>query len=310
MKKKHRLIFFGSPEFALPPLKTLYLGGYEIVGVYTQEPKKKSRGMKELKTPIHLWAESQLLPVYFPSKLDKQSLEQFESLKPDVAILFAYGKIIPLEWLNIPIFGFINIHASLLPRWRGAAPVQRAIENNDKKSGITIMKMNEGLDEGPIIASQEIAIKSETNGQTLIDQISHDSCSLLYNNLEKYLKGLLSPVDQDHGKSTYASKINKDESKLNWNLDANILEQKVRAFYPYPATWFSHKGKRYKVLKAKVSSFEGESGKILQSPLIVGCKKNSLEILEIQAEGKKSQMIDQFLLGNNNFEINSFIKND
>ena len=151
MKKKHRLIFFGSPDFALPPLKTLYLGGYEIVGVYTQEPKKKSRGMKELKTPIHLWAESQLLPVYSPSKLDKQSLEKFKSLKPDVAILFAYGKIIPPDWLNIPIFGFINIHASLLPRWRGAAPVQRAIENNDKKSGITIMKMNEGLDEGPII---------------------------------------------------------------------------------------------------------------------------------------------------------------
>ena len=310
MKRKHRLIFFGSPDFALPPLKTLYLGGYEIVGVYTQEPKKKSRGMKELKTPVHLWAESQLLPVYFPSKLDKQSLEEFESLKPDVAILFAYGKIIPPEWLNVPIFGFINIHASLLPRWRGAAPVQRAIENNDKKSGITIMKMNEGLDEGPIIASQEIAINSETNGQTLIDQISHDSCSLLYNNLEKYLKGLLSPVDQDHEKSTYASKINKDESRLNWNTEAKILEQKIRAFYPYPATWFSHKGKRYKVLKANVSSFEGEPGKILQSPLIIGCKKNSLEILEIQAEGKKPQSIDQFLLGNNNFEFNSIITND
>jgi len=310
MKKKHRLIFFGSPDFALPPLKTLYLGGYEIVGVYTQEPKKKSRGMRELKTPIHLWAESQLLPVYFPSKLDKQSLMQFESLKPDVAILFAYGKIIPPEWLNIPIFGFINIHASLLPRWRGAAPVQRTIENNDKKSGITIMKMNEGLDEGPIIASQEIAINSETNGQILIDQISHDSCSLLYNNLEKYLKGLLSPVDQDHEKSTYASKINKDESRLNWNTDAKILEQKIRAFYPYPATWFSHKGKRYKVLKAKVSSFQGESGKILQSPLIIGCKQNSLEILEIQVEGKKPQSIDQFLLGNNNFEFNSIISND
>ncbi len=310
MKKKHRLIFFGSPDFALPPLKTLYLGGHEIVGVYTQEPKKKSRGMKELKTPVHLWAESQLLPVYFPSKLDKQSLEEFESLKPDVAILFAYGKIIPPEWLNVPIFGFINIHASLLPRWRGASPVQRAIENNDKKSGITIMKMNEGLDEGPIIASQEIAIDSETNGQTLIDQISHDSCSLLYNNLEKYLKGLLSPVDQDHETSTYASKINKDESRLNWNLDANILAQKIRAFYPYPATWFSHKGKRYKVLKGKVSSFKGESGKILQSPLIIGCKQNSLEILEIQAEGKKPQSIDRFLLGNNNFEFNSIITND
>jgi len=310
MKKKYRLIFFGSPEFALPPLKTLYLGGYEIVGVYTQEPKKKSRGMKELKTPVHLWAESQLLPVYFPSKLDKQTLEEFKSLKPDVAILFAYGKIIPAEWLNIPIFGFINIHASLLPRWRGAAPVQRAIESNDKSSGITIMKMNEGLDEGPIIASQEIILNSETNGKLLIDQISQDSCSLLYNNLEKYLKGLITPIDQNHEQSTYAAKINKNESRLNWKLDANILEQKIRAFYPYPATWFSHNGKRYKVLKAKVSSLEGESGKILQSPLIVGCKKNSLEIQEIQAEGKKAQTIDQFLLGNNQFEINSLITND
>jgi methionyl-tRNA formyltransferase len=310
MKKKYRLVFFGSPDFALPPLKTLYLGGYEIVGVYTQEPKKKSRGMKELKTPVHIWAESQLLPVYAPSKLDKQSLEQFKSLKPDVAILFAYGKIIPLEWLNTPVFGFINIHASLLPRWRGAAPVQRAIESNDKLSGITIMKMNEGLDEGPIIASQEIAINSETNGQTLIEQISHDSCSLLYKNLEKYLKGMLSPIDQNHEKSTYASKINKNESRLNWNLDAETLEQKIRAFYPYPATWFSYKGKRYKVLKAKISSLVGESGKILQIPLIIGCKKNSLEILEIQAEGKKAQTIEQFLLGNSQFEMNSYISND
>ena len=310
MKKKHRLIFFGSPDFALPPLKTLYLGGYEIVGVYTQEPKKKSRGMKELKTPVHIWAESQLLPVYSPSKLDKQSLEEFISLKPDVAILFAYGKIIPLDWLNTPVFGFINIHASLLPRWRGAAPVQRAIESNDKLSGITIMKMNEGLDEGPIIASQEIALNSETNGQSLIEQISHDSCSLLYKNLEKYLKGMLSPVEQDHDKSTYAAKINKHESRLNWGLNAENLEQKIRAFYPYPATWFSHQGKRYKVLKARVSAIQGEPGKILQTPLIIGCQKNSLEILEIQAEGKKAQSIDQFLLGNSQFEVNTLITND
>ena len=310
MKKKYRLVFFGSPDFALPPLKTLYLGGYEIVGVYTQEPKKKSRGMKELKTPVHIWAESQLLPVYAPSKLDSQSLEEFISLKPDVAILFAYGKIIPLEWLNTPVFGFINIHASLLPRWRGAAPVQRAIESNDKSSGITIMKMNEGLDEGPIIASQEIALTSETNGQTLIEQISHDSCSLLYKNLEKYLKGMLSPTAQDHDKSTYASKINKNESRLNWNFNAENLEQKIRAFYPYPATWFLHQGKRYKVLKAKVSSMQGTPGEILQSPLIIGCQKNSLEILEIQAEGKKAQSIDQFLLGNSQFEMNSLITND
>ena len=171
MKKKHRLIFFGSPDFALPPLKTLYLGGYEIVGIYTQEPKKKSRGMKELKTPIHLWAESQLLPVYFPSKLDKQSLEEFESLKPDVAILFAYGKIIPPEWLNVPIFGFINIHASLLPRWRGASPVQRAIENNDKYSGCTVHFVNSKLDSGKIVLQKKVNILKKDTPHSLAKRI-------------------------------------------------------------------------------------------------------------------------------------------
>ena len=309
MKKKHRLIFFGSPEFALPPLKTLYLGGYEIVGVYTQEPKKKSRGMKELKTPIHLWAESQLLQVYFPSKLDKRSLEIFESLKPDVAILFAYGKIIPPDWLNIPIFGFINIHASLLPRWRGAAPVQRAIENNDKISGITIMKMNERLDEGPIIASHEISLMPDTTGKSLTEKISQDSCSLLFNNLDKYLRGQIEIVEQNHDLSSYANKINKQETKINWHLSAKVLEQKIRAFYPYPATWFIHKGIRYKILKAKVNSLKANPGEIIKSPLIVGCGQNSLEILEIQAEGKNSQSIDKFLLGNQNFTVNEIIEN-
>ena len=309
MKKKHRLIFFGSPDFALPPLKTLYLGGYEIVGVYTQEPKKKSRGMKELKTPVHLWAESQLLPVYFPSKLDKQSLEEFESLKPDVAILFAYGKIIPPKWLNVPIFGFINIHASLLPRWRGAAPVQRAIENNDKKSGITIMKMNERLDEGPIIASYEISLMPDTTGKSLTEKVSQESCSLLFNSLDKYLRGQIEIVEQNHFLSSYANKINKQETQINWHLSAKVLEQKIRAFYPYPATWFIHKGIRYKILKAKVNPLNANPGEIIKNPLIVGCGQNSLEILEIQAEGKNSQSIDKFLLGNHNFYVNAIIEN-
>ena len=309
MKKKYRLVFFGSPDFALPPLKTLYLGGYEIVGVYTQEPKKKSRGMKELKTPVHIWAESQLLPVYAPSKLDNQSLEEFISLKPDVAILFAYGKIIPLEWLNTPVFGFINIHASLLPRWRGAAPVQRAIESNDKSSGITIMKMNEGLDEGPIIASHEINLSTNTTGESLIEQISQDSCSMLYNNLDKYLKGQIELVEQNHNESTYANKINKKETQINWQLPANIIEQKIRAFYPHPGNWFIHKGIRYKVLKAKLKYLQANPGEIIKKPLIIGCGENSLEIIEIQAEGKKSQLVDQFLLGNNSFTINETIEN-
>lgn len=310
MPQKKRLVFFGSPEFALPPLKTLYLGGYEIVGIYSQEPKKKSRGMKQIQTPVHRWAESQLLPVFTPSKLDDSSLKDFKYLKPDIAVLFAYGKLIPSSWLNIPLYGFVNIHASLLPRWRGAAPVQRAIENNDKTTGITIMKMNDSLDEGPIIASQEIIINPETTGKSLIEQMSQDSCSLLFNSLKKYLSGQVSLTEQDHSKSTYAPKINKSENQINWSLTNTELELKIRAFYPYPAMWFSHKGVRYKILKAKLSQVDGSPGKIIETPLTIACQKGSLEILEIQQEGKKSMSIDQFKLGNNDFLQGSNLINE
>jgi len=308
MKKKQRIVFFGSPEFSLAPLKTLYLGGYEIVGVYTQEPKKKSRGMKEITTPVHQWAESQLLPVFTPVALNQESINEFQSLKPDVAILFAYGKIIPKAWLDIPLYGFINIHASLLPKWRGAAPVQRSIENNDEITGISIMKMNEKLDEGPVLASQEIPITKETNGLNLINQMSLDSCSLLFNTLEKYFLGKIKLHDQDSSLSSYANKINKIESKINWSEKAATIERKIRAFYPYPAMWFNHEGRRYKVLKSKISNQIGKVGEIIDTPLTIACGDQSLEILEIQAEGKKAVSIDNFILGNTNFKKNDFLR--
>ena len=308
MKKKQRIVFFGSPEFSLAPLKTLYLGGYEIVGVYTQEPKKKSRGMKEITTPVHQWAESQLLPVFTPVTLNQESIHEFQSLKPDVAILFAYGKIIPKAWLDIPLYGFINIHASLLPKWRGAAPVQRSIQNNDEITGISIMKMNEKLDEGPVLASQEIPITKETNGLNLINQMSLDSCSLLFNTLEKYFLGKIKLHDQDSSLSSYANKINKIESKINWSEKAATIERKIRAFYPYPAMWFDHEGKRYKVLKSKISNQIGKVGEIIDTPLIIACGDQSLEVLEIQAEGKKAVSIDNFVLGNANFKKNDFLR--
>jgi len=308
MKKKQRIVFFGSPEFSLAPLKTLYLGGYEIVGVYTQEPKKKSRGMKEITTPVHQWAESQLLPVFTPVTLNQESIHEFQSLKPDVAILFAYGKIIPKAWLDIPLYGFINIHASLLPKWRGAAPVQRSIENNDEITGISIMKMNEKLDEGPVLASQEIPITKETNGLNLINQMSLDSCSLLFNTLEKYFLGKIKLHDQDSSLSSYANKINKIESKINWSEKAATIERKIRAFYPYPAMWFNHEGRRYKVLKSKISNQIGKVGEIIDTPLIIACGDQSLEVLEIQAEGKKAVSIDNFILGNANFKKNDFLR--
>ncbi len=308
--KKYRVVYFGSPEFSLPPLKTLYLGGYEIVGIYTQEPKKKFRGQKKYKTPVQQWAEGQLLPVFTPKTLNDKSLKEFQSLKPDIAILFAYGKIVPLNWLNTPLHGFINIHASLLPRWRGAAPVQRAIENNDKTTGITIMKMNDRIDEGPILVQQIIKIKKTTNGKKLIDQISNDSCALLFNTLKKYFLGQIKLKEQDHKQSTYAKKIDKVETQVDWGLSADIIEKKVRAFYPSPAMWFKFKGQRFKILKVRISNIQDDEGKIINLPLTIACSKNSLDILEIQAEGKKPLDIKEFVLGNNQFQLNEIINYD
>ena len=308
--KKYRVVYFGSTEFSLPPLKTLYLGGYEIVGIYTQEPKKKFRGQKKYKTPVQQWAEGQLLPVFTPKTLNDKSLKEFQSLKPDIAILFAYGKIVPLNWLNTPLHGFINIHASLLPRWRGAAPVQRAIENNDKTTGITIMKMNDRIDEGPILAQQIIKIKKTTNGKKLIDQISNDSCALLFNTLKKYFLGQIKLKEQDHKQSTYAKKIDKVETQVDWGLSADIIEKKVRAFYPSPAMWFKFKGQRFKILKVRISNIQDDEGKIINLPLTIACSKNSLDILEIQAEGKKPLDIKEFVLGNNQFQLNEIINYD
>tara|TARA_B100000963_G_scaffold322572_1_gene306726 strand:+ start:1165 stop:1878 length:714 start_codon:yes stop_codon:yes gene_type:complete len=237
-------------------------------------------------------------------------LREFKSLKPDVAILFAYGKIVPLNWLNTPLHGFINIHASLLPRWRGAAPVQRAIENNDKETGISIMKMNDQIDEGPILSQQNIEINELTDGKQLIDQISLDSCSLLFNTLKKYFLGQVQLKEQDHSQSTYAKKIDKVETRVDWGLSADIIEKKVRAFYPSPAMWFKYKGQRFKILKAKISNKQDDKGKIINLPLTVACKNNSLDILKIQAEGKKPLDINDFVLGNNQFQLNAMIDND
>ena len=301
--KNKKIVFFGTPDFSLPPLKTLYLGGYEVVGVYTQEPKKKSRGMKSKITPVHEWASSQLLPVFTPKLIDSNSLEEFKSLKPDIAILFAFGKIIPQAWLDVPLFGFINIHASLLPKWRGAAPIQRSIENNDSKTGITIMKMNNKLDEGPILKTKEIEIDPLMNGEDLINIISMESCSLLYEVLKNYFKGEIFLTNQDASKASYARKISKEECQINWSETNHIINQKIKAFYPYPAMWFSFEGKRYKILKAKITEKTGEIGVIIDNELTIACGQGSIQIDEIQVEGKSKMNSKDFISGYKNFQI-------
>jgi methionyl-tRNA formyltransferase len=303
VSKNKKIVFFGTPDFSLPPLKTLYLGGYEVVGVYTQEPKKKLRGMKTKITPVHEWANSQLLPVFTPNLIDSSSLEEFKSLKPDIAILFAFGKIIPQAWLDVPLFGFINIHASLLPKWRGAAPIQRAIENNDSKTGITIMKMNNKLDEGPILQNREIKITPKMNGEDLINIISTESCLLLYEVLKKYFKGTITFTEQDASQASYAHKIKKEECQVNWSEANNVINQKIKAFYPYPAMWFRFEEKRYKILKARTTEAFGEIGVIINNELTIACGQGSIQIEEIQVEGKPKMSSKDFILGHSNFQV-------
>ena len=240
---------------------------------------------------------------FTPKLIDSNSLEEFKSLKPDIAILFAFGKIIPQAWLDIPLFGFINIHASLLPKWRGATPIQRSIENNDSKTGITIMKMNNKLDEGPILKTKEIEIDPLMNGEDLINIISMESCSLLYEVLKNYFKGEIFLTNQDASKASYARKISKEECQINWSETNHIINQKIKAFYPYPAMWFSFEGKRYKILKAKITEKTGEIGVIIDNELTIACGQGSIQIDEIQVEGKSKMNSKDFILGYKNFQI-------
>ncbi len=259
--------------------------------------------MKIIKTPVHVWADSQLLPVFAPKSIDADSIEEFRSLKPDIAILFAFGKIIPQAWLDVPLFGFINIHASLLPRWRGAAPIQRAIESNDLKTGITIMKMNNKLDEGPILKTKEIEITQAMNGKDLINLISDESCSFLFQVLKDYLKGLIPLKKQDSNHASYAHKIKKEECEINWSESNQLINQKIKAFSPYPSMWFSFEGKRYKILKARIKEIQGEPGIIIDNHLTIACGQGSIQIEEIQVEGKLKANAKDFLLGYKNLKV-------
>ena len=296
--KKKRLVYFGSPEFSLPPLKTLYLGGYDIVGIYTQEPKKKFRGQKKNFTPVQKWAESQLLSVFTPKVLNDDTLKEFQSLKPDVAILFAYGKIVPSSWLNTPLHGFINIHASLLPKWRGAAPIQRAIMNLDNQTGISIMKIVEELDAGPVMQQDKIQINENIDTLTLSKVLSKLGANSILNAIIKIEKGEARFQEQNHSEATYAKKISKMEGQINWKESAKKVLAKINGLNPNPGAWFEYNKERYKVWKAKIVNENSESGKIVDNKLTIACKEQSIKILEIQKEGKSRQPIDQFLIGN------------
>ena len=290
----------GTPMFAVPILKSLYQNGYPISDVYTQPPQKSQRGQKINKSPIQGIAETLNLEFRTPKSL-KDNIEEFEyfkNIESDLAIVVAYGQIIPKEFLNLTKKGFINIHASILPAWRGAAPIQRSIMNLDEETGISIMKIDEQLDTGPISNIYKINLANNLNAQDVSDQLSLLAAEKILDNIDDILDDKAKFVEQNHAQATYASKIQKLEGKIDWNEDALNIIGKINGLYPVPGAFFIFKGERYKILKADIGNGIGNPGEVVSDYLEVSCGNGqSIKIKEIQRQGKKPQNIGEFMLG-------------
>ena len=289
----------GTPEFSVPTLDALIKNKFNIVGVYTQPPKKSKRGQKINASPIEEFSKKNKINFRNPISLDsREEFEIFKELSPDLAVVVAYGQIIPKNFLGTTKFGFINIHASLLPKWRGAAPIQRAIMNGDTKTGVSIMRIEEKLDGGPVLSAKELDLDQTTTYGEIEKKLSELGASVLIESLKKIENGKAKFVDQVHSEATYAKKIDKTETKINWNLDANEVIRHIHGLSPNPGAWFEYENERFKVLRANKSSATGKPGSVLDEELTIGCKSDSIRILEIQRQGKNKQTTKEFLLGN------------
>ncbi len=297
MNKK--IVFMGTSNFAVPILKSLYQNGFPVSVVYTQPPKKSNRGQKVNKSPIHIFSETLSYEVRTPVTLKNnfQEKEFLKKLNADLVVVVAYGQIIPKDLLSLSKNGFINIHASKLPKLRGAAPIQRSLMNQDKETGISIMKINEYLDEGPIYDIFCTEIKDNENANELSIRLANIASKKILNCLEDIFDNKAAFQEQDHAKATYANKIDKSEGKILWEESAKKILGKINGLYPYPGAWFIFKKERYKILKAEFSNSKGKPGSILNNNFEIGCKDFSIRIIEIQREGKKIQNINQFIIG-------------
>ena len=291
-----KIIFMGTSVFAVKILKSLYQNGYPIATVYTQAPKKSNRGMRVTKSPVHSISETLSLEVRTPVTL-KNNQEEYEYLRnidADMCLVIAYGQIIPESFLNLTKKGFINIHASLLPKYRGAAPIQRAIMNLEKKTGISIMKINSQLDEGPVCKSYEIDINEKDSSDDLSEKLSDLAVEKILDDIDDILDDKAKFKDQDHSEATYAKKINKKESSIDWNTPAKSVIAKINGLN---GAHFIFQGARYKILKAELNNLSGKPGEIIGDSLEIACKEKSIKVMMIQREGKKPQKTPEFLLG-------------
>ena len=299
-----RLAFMGTPEFSVPVLEALHQAGHEIVAVYSQPPRPAGRrGLELTPTPVASAAEKLGIEVLTPKSLkDRQEQERFSSFKLDAAIVVAYGLLLPKAILDAPRFGCFNGHASLLPRWRGAAPIQRAIMAGDKKTGMMIMKMDEGLDTGPIALSKSIDIAPDMTAGELYDELEKIAAPLIVKAMKKLEQGDLTLTPQKSEGETYAKKITKDETRIDWSKPAKELQKRICGLSPFPGSWcemeISGKRERVKLLKAKlVAGFSLGAGHIDPETLTIHCGEGCLQITRLQKAGGKAMDAETFLHG-------------
>jgi len=294
------LVFMGTPEFAATILTGLIAAGHRLRAVYTQPPRPAGRGHRTQPSPVQKLAESHGLPVRCPVSLrDEATQDEFTTLETDAAVVAAYGLILPPPVLAAPRLGCLNVHASLLPRWRGAAPIQRAILAGDRETGVSIMQMDEGLDTGPILLQQAVPILPETMAGELTERLAELGARLMVEALDGVTAGKLTPRPQPGEGVTYAAKIRREEARLDWRQPADALERQVRAFAPTPGAWFSGGGERIRVLQAEIEP-QGANvppGTVLDDRLAIACGSGVLRPLKLQRPGRGALDADALLRG-------------
>jgi len=293
-----RIAFMGTPDFSVPAFAALLAAGHEIACVYTQPPRPAGRGQKERKSPVQLRAEAQGIEVRTPVSLkDPDAQAAFAALDLDAAVVVAYGLILPAPVLDAPKRGCINIHASLLPRWRGAAPIHRAVLAGDAETGVTIMQMDEGLDTGPELLREAVAIGPAMTTGELHDTLSELGGRLIVEALAGLEAGTIAPVPQIEDGATYARKIERGEERLDWAQDAETVLRHVRGFAPWPGAWFEQDGERIKVLTAELAAGDGQPGVVLDDALCVACGEGAVRLLRVQRAGRGALEAGEYLRG-------------
>ena len=297
-----RVIFMGTPDFSVPALSEILNAGHELVAVYTQPPRPAGRGMGARKSPIHALADDLGLPVFTPEQLKSEAeQERFANHGADVAIVVAYGLILPKEVLDAPVHGGLNLHASLLPRWRGAAPIQRAIMAGDNETGVMIMRMDEGLDTGPVCLGERVTIGADMAAGELHDMLARQGGDLLVRALAALERGSLDCKPQTQEGVTYAKKIEKAETRIDWTRPASEVHNHIRGLSPWPGAWFEMefggKTERVKVLRAERASGSGAPGSLIADSLTIACGTGSVRLFQLQRAGKKPMERQEFLRG-------------